>query len=408
MHNYSKDGITAIVMLDTRRKTKENLYPIKIRITHKRKVVYKLTGISSSENDWELLPKAKSKEANALKKDLKLLFGRVTQVINDLIERDMFSLASLKVGLGKEGNFTLNATYQDKIDTLVKEGKHNTADWYKYSLRAVKMYAGENIKHSFVTVDFLKKFEASMLSDGKSYTTISMYMRALQSIMNIAKHEGLIKASQYPFGKNKYEIPQHSGRAMALTLKRVGEIFRYDRMNEKQKFFRDLWLFSYLCNGLNMVDLCQLRYKDIHDGKVSFYRQKVIAKAKVKKKIIAIVLPEMEQIIAAHGNKKESPDTLIFPILDGTETPLEQRDKVKAATRSLNHYMGKIGKALGIGNITSYTARHSYATVLKRSGSNIAYISEALGHTDIKTTESYLANFEEEEMEKNAKILTSY
>lgn len=55
-----------------------------------------------------------------------------------------------------------------------------------------------------------------------------------------------------------------------------------------------------------------------------------------------------------------------------------------------------------------YTARHSYATVLKRSGANISYISESLGHTDLRTTEAYLASFEKEERAKNTNLLTSF
>ena len=70
--------------------------------------------------------------------------------------------------------------------------------------------------------------------------------------------------------------------------------------------------------------------------------------------------------------------------------------------------MKKIGEKLGISGISTYTARHSYATVLKRSGANIAYISESLGHADLKTTENYLASFEREEREKNAKMLTNF
>ena len=70
--------------------------------------------------------------------------------------------------------------------------------------------------------------------------------------------------------------------------------------------------------------------------------------------------------------------------------------------------MRAIGEALGYGSITSYWARHSYATVLKRSGANIAYISESLGHTDIKTTEAYLDTFENAERAKNAALLTKF
>jgi site-specific recombinase XerD len=70
--------------------------------------------------------------------------------------------------------------------------------------------------------------------------------------------------------------------------------------------------------------------------------------------------------------------------------------------------MKYIGNKIGIGKISTYTARHSYATVLKRAGSNIAFISESLGHGDLKTTEAYLSSFEQNERAKNQALLTKF
>jgi integrase len=73
---------------------------------------------------------------------------------------------------------------------------------------------------------------------------------------------------------------------------------------------------------------------------------------------------------------------------------------IKDIIKRINKKMEKIASELGIPKITTYTARHSYATVLKRSGVNIAFISESLGHKDIKTTKNYLDSFETEERKK--------
>ncbi len=70
--------------------------------------------------------------------------------------------------------------------------------------------------------------------------------------------------------------------------------------------------------------------------------------------------------------------------------------------------MKLIGNNLGIGNITTYTARHSFATILKRGGANISYISESLGHSDLRITEAYLASFEKEDRQKNALLLIKF
>ncbi|KAA6304503.1 Tyrosine recombinase XerC, partial [termite gut metagenome] len=103
-----------------------------------------------------------------------------------------------------------------------------------------------------------------------------------------------------------------------------------------------------------------------------------------------------------------SSDNYIFPYLIGNETPIQQKAVIKDIIRRINKRLKKIGNELGISGISTYTARHSFASVLKRSGANIAYISESLGHSDLKTTENYLASFEREEREKNAKLLTNF
>lgn len=78
--------------------------------------------------------------------------------------------------------------------------------------------------------------------------------------------------------------------------------------------------------------------------------------------------------------------------------------KTKGLIKCINKKMNYIR----FGKVTTYTARHSFATVLKCSGANIAYISESLGHSDLKTTEAYLASFEKEERQKNASLLTNF
>jgi integrase len=194
---------------------------------------------------------------------------------------------------------------------------------------------------------------------------------------------------------------------MALTLAQIGKIINYQLTTDTEKRCRDLWFFSYLCNGINIVDLLHLKYSDIENGKISFYRIKTISRSKNKKKIVAIILPEMQQIIDKWGNPK-NPDNYIFPFLSDKLTPEAEMRIVKNATSLINKKMRAIGKKLEYGAISTYTARHSFATVLKRSGANTAFIGESLGHTDLKTTENYLDSFEDDTRLKNATHLTNF
>ena len=154
--------------------------------------------------------------------------------------------------------------------------------------------------------------------------------------------------------------------------------------------------------------MLKLKYANIDGDEIHFYRSKTLHTSKEKKEIEALLTPEMKQIIERWGNPDRNPTNYVFPFLTGNETPLEQKNRVKDITRRINKHMKKIGNSLGIAGISTYTARHSFASVLKRSGANIAYISESLGHSDLKTTENYLASFEKEERIKNATFLTNF
>lgn len=191
------------------------------------------------------------------------------------------------------------------------------------------------------------------------------------------------------------DTPQDSPRLLEVTGDGAKEVYR------------DIWFFMYLCNSINTADLVRLKYKNTVDGEICFVRQKTERTTKTIKEIRAVVTPEMETIIERWGNERQ-PNNFIFPCITGDEDALTQKKKTKDFTKRINKRMKMIGEALGIDGISTYTARHSFATVLKRSGANIAYISESLGHNDLKTTESYLASFEKEERQKNAALLTNF
>jgi integrase len=408
MENFSLNGITESVILDTRRKKQNDLYPIKYRVTFLRKQVYYNAGIDLSLEEWDRLSTTKNKELRSQREILQIGFDKIKSHIIDLVKSDHgFTLEQLNARLSRGTKNSIISAFLDRVDILRKENRLGTADWYYYTIRNIKEYQQRDLKFSDITVDWLKKYEAHLQGEGKSYTTISMYMRALQAVMNEGKSHGIISGAQFPFGKGRYEIPEAEGRKMALTLAQVGAIMTYPLTSETELRCRDLWFFCYLCNGINITDLLQLKYSNIVGDEIRFYRQKTITRSRKKKEIIAFLLPEMQALIQRWGNPDRS-DNYIFPFLSTGLSAIEERRIIKNVTSLINKKMTKIGKALGIGPISTYTARHSFATVQKRSGANISYISESLGHTDIKTTENYLASFEREERLKNASYLTKF
>lgn len=408
MDSYILNGISVSLFLDNRRENKTRNYPIKIRITYKRDRKYYSTGKSLSVLDWEKLDKTKNTELINIKKDLQISFDKVKDAVQTLENEGRFSFDNLNIYLGKYTGDTLNNAFKTKIETLIESGAIGNSDVYTCAYRQFEKYAGNKVSFESIGIDWLKRYEKAMLDEGKSYTTISMYIRCIRALFNDAKSIETIKEAQYPFGKGKYEVPSGKGRKLALTLQQIKQIVSYSDGSEATERYRDLWFFSYLCNGINVNDLLKLKFSNIDNEEIHFYRSKTLHTSKDKKEIEAVITPEMQQIIDKWGNPDKRLDNYIFSFLTGEETPVQQKRTIQDVTHRINKRLKKIGKDIGISGLSTYTARHSFATVLKRSGANIAYISESLGHSDLKTTENYLASFEKEERRKNAKLLTNF
>lgn len=407
MYSYSKDGITVAAMVDNRRPRRNEEYPVKIRVTYKRDRQYYGTGKTINTEDWDKLPTAKSQRLTAIRSSIENSFTIVRDNVEALASSGAFSFDNLNARLRKASNDTINTAFRAKIADLRMNDRVGNMMVYDTILKGVERFAGAKVQYHHITIDWLKRYEAFLLEEGKSYNTIGIHMRTIRAIMNDARRLGVVKEAAYPFGRDKYEIKTGEGRKMALTLEQIGKIFRYDDGSTATAKYRDYWMFLYFCNGINMADFVKLRYRDIVNGEIFFVRQKTERTTRMRKEIRVIVSEPMQEIINRWGNPC-NPDSYIFPILQGNEDALTIKKKTQYLTRAINRRMADIGEKLGIGNISTYTARHSFATVLKRSGANIAYISESLGHNDLKTTENYLASFEREERQKNADLLTLF
>ena len=404
---YSKDGITVAVIIDTSHPKREGKYPVRIRVTYLRQRKYYPTGKDLTADQWDALPTTKNRELSAVRKDIENSYNIIRSAVEELASNGDFSLDALNARLKLAPSLSINTMFAARLDELKSRGRVGNMTVYYATLKGIERFAGTHVRLSSVTPNWLTRYADFLDNEGKKQTTIAIHLRTLRAIINEARHAGLIKESQYPFGRGRYEIQSGAGRKMALTVEQIGQIANYDDGSEATARYRDYWLFLYLCNGINVADFVKLRYRDIVNGEICFVRQKTERTTRVRKEIRAIITDRMQKIIDRWGTVPR-PDAFIFGILDGSEDPLRQMHKTQYLTRAINKRMTDVGERLGIGHISAYTARHSFATVLKRSGVNIAYISESLGHSDLKTTENYLASFEREERQKNAELLTRF
>ena len=157
---------------------------------------------------------------------------------------------------------------------LEKEGRISTSQSYNSTLNSLKEYK-KKLTFEEITPDFLQSYERFMLANGKSNTTIGIYLRSLRTIFNSAVDNGIVNKESYPFKKSKYQIPAGRNLKKALTKDEIKAIFDYSTIPKStEDKAKDIWIFSYLCNGMNIKDICRLTYANIDKDKLIFNRAK--------------------------------------------------------------------------------------------------------------------------------------
>lgn len=403
-------GVSVIALLDTVRQGKKGKYSVRLQIIFKRYPKYYSTKIQMLPEDWKKVIGQKTR--GDLKEKKVIIHEVLRKALAIIYKMDTFSFEEfdkqfLDRDRIRDDVFSAFEAYRKLLTEGERLGNENM---YHYALESLKGFHKSNrLSFKSINIHFLKKYESEMVKEGKSLTTIGMYLRCLRYLYNEAIKEGVVKLQDYPFGKGKYEIPKPQNIKKALTLPEVEKIYKYLPKNLTEQYFRDIWLFSYFCNGINMKDICLLKYSDISGEHIYYRRAKTINTNRNSKPIDVIITDKVSKIIEQWGSKPIDPEHFIFPFLSKGQSAEQKFKTIRQAIATTNNYMKNIGKELEIENkITTYSARHTYATVLKRLGVNIAFISEAMGHSDIKTTENYLDSFEDEQKKEIANKLTAW
>ncbi len=407
-------GVTTAIIQDKRVQRKDGTYAIKLRVTYNREQKYYPINVALTPEEWE---KTLSQKPRNEAKENRIFFNKIEQKAIDIIkELHPFSFQQFEKKFNQKTDRSKDVLSHLEAykEQLAKDGRSGTADSYKCAFNSITKFIKtknrKKLQFADVTPEWLSSYEKWMLSSGKSMTTTGIYLRSLRTIMNIGIEEGIISQEFYPFGKRKYQIPAGRNIKKALTIADIKKIVNYTTKTDAEARAKDLWLFSYLCNGANVKDIARLQYRNIDNSKITFIRAKTERTTKQDQKpVLVVLLPEIKAIIDRWGEKPISPETFVFGILEKDDTPERELAKVRQATKTINKYMKRIGEELEFDlTLTTYTARHSFATVLKRSGAPTEFISESLGHKDLRTTENYLDSFEDNVKESFQRQLLNF
>ncbi|MFW6218735.1 MAG: tyrosine-type recombinase/integrase [Bacteroidota bacterium] len=391
---------TVKVILDKRSKTKDNKHPVKLRVIFKRiPRAYRIPPgyyFTDKEFPAEIFRDKPKKKYEGAKMEIIRAELRAVDIINKLpkFSFELFEKEYRKEPLTGNGFDYLITRY---IDKLKKENRYGTAESYSSTKKAINDFKPK-VEISEITPEFLIEFEKWMLDKGNTYTTIGIYCRNIRRIFNIAISEGLVKPESYPFGKEKYRIPAGKNIKKALTLEEIKKIINYETIKgTTEDWCKDIWIFSYITNGINIADLARLKYRNVDGDYITFARYKTINTTKTNQRKTQAVLTDLTRAIIKKWGNPEKPDNFIFNIIHDGMEPEIQRKKIKQATKLINTHIKNIALKCGIDkNVTTYFARHSFATILMQNNTPIKFISDALLHSGIKMTENYLGSFQDE------------
>lgn len=405
--------VSTAIILDKRKVRKDKRHQVKLRITHQRTQKYYSTKFILTDEEFESVISLKPRGDF---KEIKLAIAAIEEKARDVIKNlpEFTFEAFEKHFKSPNGKATLTTYYEAYIKQLNNEGRAGTVQNYQSSINSLKKFTDKEIIHfSEITPSLLIRYENWMLKEGNSISTVGFYIRPLRAIFNKAIRDKAISEIIYPFGKDKFQIPTGRNIKKALTIEDIERVYNYPTLpNTPEDRAKDLWFFSYLCNGINIKDICKLKYQNINfdEGEISFVRAKTERTRRQNiKPVVAVITNEIKDIIDKWGNRPRKPETYVFPILTNDLVPEQEFARIRQATKTINKYMKRIGEALGLKlTLTTYTARHSYSTILKQSGVPIEFISESLGHSDLKTTENYLDSFSNESKKEVVKQLLNF
>lgn len=400
---------TVTLFLDKRIPKKDGRFPLKITIYCKPDKKRYGTKLYLSEDEWKKLNSQRLKDDQL--KEIKLSINSMLRKANKIIDSmSAFSFIEFErkffVNSISRDRLKISDWFKEYISELNHQGRIGSERAYRTALNSLLMFKGD-IRINEIDNIFLQEYETYLRKEGKSPSTIGVYFRHLRSIVNRAIKAGMIKHENYPF--KGFDIPAARNIKKALTDEELKMLLAYIPERKDLSFSHDFWVLSYLCNGMNMVDILYLEKGSIDTQFLSFYRQKTIRTKKKDLRPIKVALhPRALEII--ERRKCSDPNSkYLFPILEEGLAPVTVKNRTQRFIKQVNSGMEEIRIELGIDKkCTTYAARHTFSTRLMRKGISTQYIKESLGHSSVATTENYLSDFSDQEKLAYTSILTDF
>ena len=276
-------------------------------------------------------------------------------------------------------------------------GRFGTAKTYRDALMSFSRFRnGEDLTIDALDAETMNLYEAWLKGRGVKRNSSSCYLRTLRTLYRKAVETGLTTDKH---------IFRHVFTGFAKTAKRAIPLGSLRAIRQLQlsegsaiAFARDLFMLIVYLQGISFVDLAYLKKDDIRNGQLHYSRKKTGQELTVGWESV------MQDIVDNYIHlTKGSP--YLLPII--TKTDGTERRQYERMEHKVNYYLKKIGTMVGLqASLTTYTGRHTWASILRDMGTSLSVISKGLGHESLKTTQIYLSSIDMEGVVKaNRKMI---
>ena len=289
------------------------------------------------------------------------------------------------------------------IGMLKREGKFPAMHVYACTLRSYEKFCAEE-RHpknataslsmqEIFTPERLKEYEDWLAGQQSSPNTISTYMRTLQAVYNRWMPPGIEGYNPVLFKDVYTKVESRTKRA--LTAEQMEQLRNTDFsvLTLRQQQVLTYFLLMFMLRGMPFIDLAHLRKSDLRNRRITYRRHKT------GKLMVVDVPPDAMRLLQKYRDKTDS--EYLFPLLHGGLFMEEHHHRYQETLRHFNRELARLMKQLLPGvSVSSYTARHTWATLAYHSGVPVGLISQSLGHSSIRVTMTYLKPFDAEVIDR--------
>ena len=398
---------TVKLKLHKNRLLKDGTYPLVFQVIHNRrkKVLYTKYKIRESDfdpvsekvrsdNDRQLSARSALRMNRELNRERKTLLSKIAFYETHGID---FSVEDLDDRSSRRHNVYLLQYMNKQIREKILARRNGTAAAYKSTHSSLQKYLGsKDVRASEINPMFVRKYEDFLRKQQVSANTVAFYMRNLRTIYNNILQDGFTAVGESPFKATRTTV--HKTVKRALSKKNMGLLVHctFSQSEQLLEFARDVFLFSFYTRGMSLVDIVFLRKEQIYDDAIHYVRHKSSQPLRIA------TTQQLAALIAKYDNS--SP--YVFPILSN-DSSQPHYDQYRSALARINRNLKRVGIRLGLTTpLTSYVARHTWATLAKQHGAPVAVISEGLGHASEKVTHIYLKEFDSSVLDRINEMVT--